>query len=165
MTSNQVTGMAEDAYRGWGKERRFLMLHYSRDAQNWFPAGVLAMWPRETQAFNYCTPVIDGDDLLFVSRTAQNARNQHDNDCVTFHRMVDFRKTQSICYPIGEERNHDQMPREIAAIGSNFPSVTESAGWIHGQRPIRRCRTTVGMECSMKPSGALRRWNQACRER
>jgi hypothetical protein len=67
MTSNQVTGMAQDAYRGWGKERRFLMLHYSRDAQNWFPAGVLAMWPRETQAFNYCTPVIDGDDLLFVS--------------------------------------------------------------------------------------------------
>ena len=93
MTSNQVTGMAQDAYRGWGKERRFLMLHYSRDAQNWFPAGVLAMWPRETQAFNYCTPVIDGDDLLFVSRTARHARNQHDNDCITFHRMVDFRKS------------------------------------------------------------------------
>ena len=93
MTSNQVTGMAEHCYRGWGKERRFLMLHYSRDAQNWFPAGVLAMWRKETQSFNYCTPVIDGTDLLFVSRTSQDATNQHDNDCITFHRLQDFRKT------------------------------------------------------------------------
>ena len=93
MTSNQVTGKAKDCYRGWGKERRFLMLHYSRDAQNWFPAGVLAMWPGETQAFNYCTPVIDGRDLLFVSRTAQEANNQHDNDRVTFHRHRNFRST------------------------------------------------------------------------
>ncbi len=93
MTSNQVTGMAENCYRGWGKERRFLMLHYSRDAQNWFPAGVLAMWRKETQSFNYCTPVIDGSDLLFVSRTSQDAANQHDNDRITFHRLRDFRKT------------------------------------------------------------------------
>ena len=93
MTSNQVTGMATGCYRGWGKERRFLMLHYSRDAQNWFQAGVLAMWNKETRAFNYCTPVVDGDDLLFVSRTARNAANQHDNDCITFHRLRDFRQT------------------------------------------------------------------------
>ena len=93
MTSNQVTGKATDSYRGWGKERRFLMLHYSRDAQNWFPAGVLAMWRKETQAFNYCTPLIDGNDLLFVSRTSHNAANQHDNDCITFHRLENFRKT------------------------------------------------------------------------
>ena len=93
MTSNQVTGRATDSYRGWGKERRFLMLHYSRDAQNWFPAGVLAMWRKETQAFNYCTPLIDGNDLLFVSRTSRDAANQHDNDCITFHRLENFRKT------------------------------------------------------------------------
>ena len=93
MTSNQVTGRATETYRGWGKERRFLMLHYSRDAQNWFPAGVLAMWRKETQAFNYCTPLIDGNDLLFVSRTSLDAANQHDNDCITFHRLQNFRKT------------------------------------------------------------------------
>jgi hypothetical protein len=84
---------ATETYRGWGKERRFLMLHYSRDAQNWFPAGVLAMWRKETQAFNYCTPLIDGNDLLFVSRTSRDAANQHDNDCITFHRHENFRKT------------------------------------------------------------------------
>ncbi|MDA1276798.1 MAG: sialidase family protein [Verrucomicrobia bacterium] len=93
MTSNQVTGVAKHSYRGWGKERRFLMLHYSRDAQNWFPAGVLAAWPKETQAFNYCSPLIEGEDLLFVSRTAQNALNQHDNDKITFHRLPDFRRS------------------------------------------------------------------------
>ena len=69
------------------------MLHYSLDAQNWFPAGVLAMWPRETQAFNYCTPVIEGEEFLFVSRTSQYAINQHDNDRITFHRLNNFRKT------------------------------------------------------------------------
>ncbi|MBT7302553.1 MAG: exo-alpha-sialidase [Victivallales bacterium] len=93
MTSNQVTGTAQGCHGGWGKERRFLMLHYSRDAQNWFPAGVLAMWPKETQAYNYCTPLIDGKDLLFVSRTAESAANQHDNDKITFHRLPDFRRT------------------------------------------------------------------------
>ncbi|MFC1452330.1 sialidase family protein [Verrucomicrobiota bacterium] len=99
MTSNLVTGVARQLYRGWGKERRFLMLHYSVDAQNWFPAGVLAMWPKETQAFNYCTPVIDGDDLLFVSRTAEQAANQHDNDTITFHRVPDFRQLAVNLHP------------------------------------------------------------------
>ncbi|MCF7855055.1 MAG: glycoside hydrolase [Candidatus Pacebacteria bacterium] len=93
MTSNQVTGKADDLYRGWGKERRFLMLHYSLDAQNWFPTGVLLMWPKERQAYNYCSLLIDGEDLLVVSRTAENAKNQHDNDKITFHRFPDFRST------------------------------------------------------------------------
>ena len=93
MTCNMVTGAATVRHRGWGKERRFLMLHYSVDGQNWFPAGCIAMWPRTTQAFNYCTPLIDGGDMLIVSRTAEHAKNQHDNDCITFHRVRAFRKT------------------------------------------------------------------------
>ena len=93
MTANQVTGLAKNLWRGWGKERRFLMLHYSRDALNWFPAGVLAMWPQERQAYNYCSLLVDGDDLLLVSRTAEEAKNQHDNDKITFHRLLDFRRT------------------------------------------------------------------------
>jgi hypothetical protein len=91
MTSNAVTGEATDSWRGWGKERRFLMLHYARDGLNWFTAGCAAMWRMETQAFNYASLLIDGDDLLFVSRTAEHAHNQHDNDKVTFHRIPDFR--------------------------------------------------------------------------
>ena len=78
------------------------MLHYSIDASNWFAAGCLAMWPKESQAFNYCTPLIDGDDLLLVSRTAEHARNQHDNDKITFHRVKAFRRTALTLFPSAE---------------------------------------------------------------
>ncbi len=91
MTCNQVTGVAHSCWHGWANERRLLMLHYSIDGLNWFTAGCLARGSDASQAFNYCTPVIDGDDLLIVARTARNAPNQHDNDCVTFHRFPDFR--------------------------------------------------------------------------
>ena len=74
-----------------GNERRLLMLSYSLDALNWFPAGCLAMWPSPLQAFNYATLMIDGDDLLFACRTASQGINQHDNDLVTFHRLPQFR--------------------------------------------------------------------------
>jgi hypothetical protein len=74
-----------------GNERRFLILSYSVDALNWFQAGCIAMWPSPMQAFNYTTPLIDGEDLLIVSRTSKAGRNQHDNDLVTFHRLRDFR--------------------------------------------------------------------------
>jgi hypothetical protein len=99
MTCNQVTGIAKNLYRGWGKERRFLMLYFSIDGQNWLPADCLAMWPKERQAFNYCTPVIDGNDLLFVSRTAKHAKNQHDNDMITFHRVKNFRQSAVNPFP------------------------------------------------------------------
>ena len=74
-----------------GNERRLLMIFYSIDALNWFPGGCVAMWPSALQAFNYTSPLIDGDDLLIVSRTSRDGANQHDNDLVTFHRLPNFR--------------------------------------------------------------------------
>ena len=91
MTCNHVTGAATDCWHGWANERRALMLQYSIDGLNWFPAGCVAMGSRDTKAFNYCTPVIDMSDLLIAARTARHAPNQHDNDCVTFHRIPHFR--------------------------------------------------------------------------
>ena len=76
---------------GPGNERRILTLHYGLDAMNWFPAGVVAMWPNPLQAFMYPSAVIDRDDLVFISRTSQSAPNQHDADTVTFHRIKNFR--------------------------------------------------------------------------
>ena len=46
-----------------GNERRFLMLMYSLDALNWFPAGCIAMWPSPGQGFQYNALLVDGDDL------------------------------------------------------------------------------------------------------
>jgi hypothetical protein len=76
---------------GPGNERRILTLHYGVDALNWFPAGVACLWPSPLQAFMYPSAAIDGDDLIFISRTSQRAPNQHDADRVTFHRIAQFR--------------------------------------------------------------------------
>ena len=83
-----------------GNERRFLMLMYSLDALNWFPAGCIAMWPSPGQGFQYNALLVDGDDLLVSSRTAKNASNQHDNDLVTIHRVHDFRSLALNLYPV-----------------------------------------------------------------
>ncbi len=67
------------------------MLYYGLDGLNWFQAGCIAMSKNPLQSFMYTVPVVDGDDLLIISRSSQNAPNQHDADTVTFHRVHDFR--------------------------------------------------------------------------
>ena len=74
-----------------GNERRFLFLQYSVDALNWFPAGCVAMWHKTSQSFHYVGPLIDGNDLLLLTRTSRDAANQHDSELVTLHRVKDFR--------------------------------------------------------------------------
>lgn len=92
-TQGDVPIESPDARRfyGRGNDRRFLWLSYSMDALNWFPAGCVAAGAKPTQAFNYCSLLADGDDLLVVSRTSLNMTDQHNNDHVTFHRVRDFR--------------------------------------------------------------------------
>lgn len=72
--------------------RRVLGLQLSLDARHWIPAAYLIAWRNESQASNYCTPLIDGNDLLIVCRTSRQAPNYHDNDLITFHRARDFRR-------------------------------------------------------------------------
>ena len=85
--------MRETAYYGGpGNERRWLFLHYSIDCLNWFPAGCVARWPGHVhRSFMYPSAVIDGDDLVVMSRTSRDAPNQHDADLCTVHRIRDFR--------------------------------------------------------------------------
>lgn len=91
-----TTGWADNLLK-WGikgtpgNERRFLMLLYSLDSLNWFQAGCIAMSPSPRQSFHYVAPLIDGDDMLILSRTTVDGRNQHDSDALTFHRVPDFR--------------------------------------------------------------------------
>ena len=75
-----------------GNDRRFLWLFYGMDGLNWFPAGCIARGEKPAQAFNYCSSIVDGDDLLVVSRTARDMQDQHNNDLVTFHRITNFRR-------------------------------------------------------------------------
>ena len=102
MASNLVTDsqdfqnnrerLIEIGYHGGpGNERRLLFLSYSLDALNWFPAGCIAKWPSPLQSFMYPSVAVDGDDLVLISRTSNDAQNQHDADLVTFHRIQEFR--------------------------------------------------------------------------
>ncbi len=112
-TSNQGVD-SEDAY-GWaramegagkyrmsGNDRRFLMLSYSMDALNWFPAGCIAQAGKLSQSFMYAKPVVDGEDLILIARSSIKAPNQHDADHATFHRVKDFRKLALELKPVGE---------------------------------------------------------------
>lgn len=48
--------------------------------------------PRQT-GFQYISFIIDGEDILFLSRTAMNkVRNHHDANYITFHRVGNFRQ-------------------------------------------------------------------------
>jgi hypothetical protein len=84
-----------------GNDRRFLMLLYSVDALNWFQAGCVAQAETLRQSFMYGAPVVDGDDLLVISRTSINASDQHDADHATFHRIRDFRSLALNLFPRG----------------------------------------------------------------
>ncbi len=57
-----------------------------------FPAGCVARWPSHVKrSFMYPSPVMAGDDIIFLSRTSYDAENQHDADLCTVHRIRDFR--------------------------------------------------------------------------
>jgi hypothetical protein len=85
-------------------DRRFLMLQYSADGLNWFPAGCLAQAAKLSQSFMYARPVLDGNDLAIVARSSINAPNQHDADTCTFHRVRDFRRLALNLVPEPESR-------------------------------------------------------------
>ena len=103
MLSNLVTNsqdllnwgerMRGTAYRGGpGNERRWLFLHYSIDCLNWFPAGCVARWAEHIhRSFMYPSAVVDGDDLVILSRSSRDSGDQHDADLCTIHRVHNFR--------------------------------------------------------------------------
>lgn len=77
-----------------GNVRRILMLIYSIDGFNWFQAGCVAMSKNPLEAFHYSSQVIDGDDLLVLSRSSVGGKlpwcNHHTN-MITLHRVKNFR--------------------------------------------------------------------------
>jgi len=73
------------------EDRRNLMLWYSLDAINWFPAGWIAKARKSNQSFMYPSMVVDGEDLVILSRSAVDSGCYHDADVVTFHRVRNFR--------------------------------------------------------------------------
>ena len=86
-------------FSGPGNERRFLMLSYSVDALNWFPAGCIAMSKSPYQSFMSPSLDFDGNDIVLISRSAINGYDQHDADAATFHRIRNFRELALDLFP------------------------------------------------------------------
>lgn len=72
--------------------RRRMALSYSPDLLHWTFAGLVAVGPTDRSARHYATMIVNGDDLCIVSRSGdEQARNAHDGNIVTFHRVRNFR--------------------------------------------------------------------------
>ncbi len=76
--------------------RNVLSLVTSADLAHWELACDLLNYADadpQTTGFQYVSFLFDGEDILYVSRTAFNgAKSFHDNNYVTFHRVKDFRQ-------------------------------------------------------------------------
>ena len=75
--------------------RNVVALLASDDGYDWRIAKVLydlSAYSHEEVGMQYHQFIIDGDDILWVSRTAFNqARSFHDSNCQTFHPILNFR--------------------------------------------------------------------------
>jgi len=76
-------------------KRNLLSLLYSKDLINWKLASHILDYRNENPqeiAFQYVDFFIEKEDILFQSRTAfNNAKNFHDSNYATFHRIKNFR--------------------------------------------------------------------------
>ncbi len=73
-------------------ERHRLVLHFSRNCIDWCFAGVIDKTDDPRQSRNYPAMAFDGDDLLVVARSGdERAKNAHDGNIMTLHRIRDFR--------------------------------------------------------------------------
>lgn len=81
------------------KARNSLCLVSSADLRRWqVNQVILHHADDEFHAFQYADWLFDGDDIIFVSRTAADeeggtAHNYHDANYLTYHRLTSFRRT------------------------------------------------------------------------
>jgi len=74
-------------------ERHRLQLHFSRNMVDWCFAGLVAMGETPRQARHYASMIVDGDDLLVLSRSGDGrAKSAHDGNLITLHRVKGFRE-------------------------------------------------------------------------
>lgn len=83
---------------GAGKIRNTLALASSTDLRDWVIERIVLYHPDvEYHAFQYIDWVVEGNDIIAVSRTAYDdglggAANYHDANFITFHRIRNFRE-------------------------------------------------------------------------
>lgn len=84
--------LPEDRYNLPNNERQRMVLHFSKNLVDWCFAGVVAMGSTPNEARHYGAMDIDGEDLVILSRSGdEDAKNPHDGNIITFHRVKNFR--------------------------------------------------------------------------
>ncbi len=97
-------------------KRNTLAMTSSPDLYNWtIESSLLHHEDPEKHAFQYVDWLIEGNDILVLSRTAYEdglggAHNQHDANYLTFHRVTDFRRRDSRS-PLLNEPGSSQVVR------------------------------------------------------
>lgn len=74
-------------------ERQVLALHFSKNMIDWHMAGVVAQGNSPKESRHYASMVVYGEDLLVLSRSGDHrAKNAHDGNLITLHRVKGFRE-------------------------------------------------------------------------
>lgn len=99
MASSQTTDsmtrpelLPPERYNLPDNERHRLVLHFSRNLIDWCFAGVIAAGNTPKESRHYAAMIIDGNDLLVLSRSGDaQARSAHNGNLITLHRAGSFR--------------------------------------------------------------------------
>ena len=100
LLSNQVTDSmtnpvklpADGRYGLPIDQRERLVLHFSHNLVDWQFAGLVAKGKTDRESRHYASMAIDGEDLVVLSRSGDvQAKNAHDTNLITFHRVKGFR--------------------------------------------------------------------------
>ena len=82
------------ADRFWlpNNERQVLALHFSKNMIDWRMAGVVAQGNSAKESRHYASMLIDGEDLLVLSRSGDHrSKSAHDGNLITYHIVEHFR--------------------------------------------------------------------------
>ena len=84
--------LSQERYGLPDNERHRLALYFSSNLFDWCFAGMVAIGKTPRCSRHYASMVIDGDELLILSRSGdEQARSAHNGNILTLHRVADFR--------------------------------------------------------------------------
>lgn len=74
-------------------ERNRLVLYFSKNCVDWIFAGVISIGQKEQHARNYPSMIIDGNNLIIVSRAGNDqAKDCQYNNAIMMHQINNFRE-------------------------------------------------------------------------
>ncbi len=122
-------------HEGPGGIRNTLALTSSPDLKTWTVNSIVLYHPDTVNhGFQYVDWVFEGDDLIFVSRTAYDdglggADSNHNANFLTFHRIPNFRaRTMADSVPLTDQAQARIETRDLVATGTGFQAAKFGAG-------------------------------------